>query len=59
MYNTQYPLLLNQRNGDDAPQDYEPKFVRTSELIQQLKLEEPTTRTHAHTHTHTQILAAP
>jgi hypothetical protein len=57
MYNTQYPLLLNQRNGDDAPQDYEPKFVKTSELIQQLKLEEPTTRTHAHTHT--QILAAP
>ena len=21
MYNTQYPLLLNQHNGDDAPQD--------------------------------------
>ena len=21
MYNTKYPLLLNQHNGDDAPQD--------------------------------------
>ena len=33
MYNTQYPLLLSQHNGNDAPQDYPRTKLPKSQIL--------------------------
>jgi hypothetical protein len=39
MYNTQYPLLLNQHNGDDAPQDCKRVGPNGSKQLKKLSAE--------------------